>query len=287
LKKPAIQILLELLSHFPIKAHYVVGSILGFFVTHIPNQISRQTDSNIRLCFDGLSRSKQLSLAKNSIRQTCYSLTEAAAVSCWPAQKILATIQLEAVCEEFNQSNKGRLVIAPHLGSWELLNIWLAENGPLISLYKPQRNQKVDRFIFESRSRNGAQLVPADASGLRKIIKGLKRGETVMILPDQKPRRSSAQIDSYFFGHAASTTPLIQNICAKLDCDVFIGVMYRLETTSRFSLSIESLDHHKLAAPDLESAQYLNDQIESRVRRHPDQYQWGYARFTRAEYETL
>ena len=96
-----------------------------------------------------------------------------------------------------------------------------------------------------------------------------------------------SQIDSNFFGHAASTTTLIRNICKSIDCDVFIGAMYRHETSTTFSLSIESLDHNALAASERDSAQYLNDQIELRVRSHLDQYQWGYERFTRAEYDTL
>ena len=256
-------------------------------VARINNQISLQTDKNIRLCFSGLNRKKQVNLTRASICHTCFSLIELASVWCWPVNKILAKIQREDVCEQFSRTIKGRLVVAPHLGSWELLNIWLAANRRLFSLYKPQRNAKVDNFILASRTHNGAQLVPTDASGLRKLIKGLKRGATVMILPDQKPRSNAAQIDSQFFGHAASTSPLIQNICKKIDCDVFIGAMYRNENSSTFSLCIESLDHYKLAAPEAESAQYLNDQIEIMVRKHLDQYQWSYERFTSAEYDTL
>jgi len=286
-KKPVIQILLEILSYLPIRIQYQLAGVMGFIVARTHNQVAILTDKNIRLCFGGLNRSKQLSLAKTSIRHTCISLIELASIWCWPAHKILAKIEQQNVCEQFLHCQKGRLVIAPHLGSWELLNIWLAERGNLFSLYKPQRNASIDNFIFQSRSRNGAQLVPTDASGLRKLIKGLKRGATVMILPDQKPGRDSAQINSNFFGHAASTTTLIRNICKSIDCDVFIGAMYRLESPTTFSLSIESLDHNALAASERDSAQYLNDQIELRVRSHLGQYQWGYERFTRAEYDTL
>jgi len=286
-KKPAIQILLEILSYFPIGVQYQLAGILGFIVARTHNQIAILTDKNIRLCFDGLNRAKQLSLAKASIRHTCNSLIELASVWYWPVQKILAKIEQENVCEQFSRSHKGRLIIAPHLGSWELLNIWLAEKGSLFSLYKPQRNAKVDNFILQSRSRNGAQLVPTDASGLRKLIKGLKQGATVMILPDQKPQTTKAGIDSFFFGHSASTTSLIRSICKKIDCDVFIGAMYRQDASATFSLCIESLDHNALAASETDSAQYLNDQIEIKVRSHLDQYQWGYERFTRAEYDTL
>lgn len=287
MNKPAIQILLEILSYFPIRIQYQLAGILAFIVARTRNQVAIVSDRNIRLCFGQLNRPKQKKLARSSIRHTCISLIELAAIWCWPVSKILARIEQQNVCEQFSRSKKGRLVIAPHLGSWELLNIWLAENGNQYSLYKPQRNVKVDNFIFQSRSRNGAQLVPTNASGLRKLLKGLKQGATVMILPDQKPRRGSAQIDSQFFGHQASTTPLIRSICEKIDCDVFMGVMYRSEGSTTFSLHLESLDHNQLAASELDSARYLNNQIELRVRSHPEQYQWSYERFTRAEYDTL
>lgn len=287
MKKPPSQIFLELLAYLPIRVQYQLADILAFMVARINNQVSLQTDKNIRLCFSGLNRSKQIDLKKSSIRHTCYSLIELAAVWCWPVNKILARIEQQDVCEAFSHSHKGRLVVAPHVGSWELLNIWLAANGNLFSLYKPQRNARVDNFILHSRTRNGAQLVPTDASGLRKLIKGLKRGATVMILPDQKPRRDAAQVDSNFFGHAASTSPLIQYICKRIDCDVFIAAMYRNENSARFSLRIDSLDHHKLAALEADSAQYLNDQIEIMARTHLDQYQWSYERFTSAEYDSL
>jgi KDO2-lipid IV(A) lauroyltransferase len=260
---------------------------VGFIVARTRNQIAIQTDKNIRLCFDGLNPSKQLDLKRAAIRNTCISLIELAAVWCWRVEKILARVEREAVSEKFSQSLKGRLVIAPHLGSWELLIIWLANKCDLYCLYKQQRNPQVDEFIFQSRSRNGAQMVPTDASGLRKLIRGLKQGATVMILPDQKPRSARSGIDSFFFGHRVSTITLIKNICEKINCDVFIGTMYRLEDSVTFNLCIEPLDYKKLAASELNSAQYLNDQIEIRVRSHLGQYQWSYERFTRAEYDSL
>ena len=287
MKKPPIQILLELLAYLPIRVQYRLARILAFVVTRINNQISLQTEKNIHLCFNGLNHSRQIDLKKSTVRHTCYALIELAAVWCWPVKKILAKIEQEEICKKFSHTDKGRLVIAPHLGSWELLNIWLAANGRVFSLYKPQRNARVDNFILQSRTRNGAQLVPTDAFGLRKLIKGLKRGATVMILPDQKPRSDAAQIDSQFFGHVASTSLLIQNICKRIDCNVFIAAMYRNEKSTTFSLCIESLDHHRLAGPEVDSAQYLNDQIENMVRTHLDQYQWSYERFTSAEYKTL
>jgi len=109
----------------------------------------------------------------------------------------------------------------------------------------------------------------------------------IQILLDQKPQTTKSGVNLLFFGHSASTTTLIRSICNKIDCDVFIGTMYRRDAAGTFSLCIESLDHNTLAASKVDSAQYLNDQIEIKIRSHPDQYQWGYKRFTRAVYDTL
>ncbi len=287
MKKPAIQILIELLSHCSIKTQYRIGDLLSFFVNRIPNQISTLADKNIRLCLGELTRTDQGILKKDAIRHTCYSLTELAAIWCWPVDKILARVETENVCDQFTNSGKGRIVIAPHLGSWELLNIWLSSKTRLWSLYKPQKNPAMDQFILRARCRNGAQLVPIDASGLRKVIKGIKQGDTIMVLPDQKPRAGRAQIDSYFFGHLAPTTPLVRNFCLKENCDVFIAVMYRRQSDNTFGLSIEPLARDRLAASEHESAQYLNDEIEKMVKAHVEQYQWGYERFAHSEYESL
>ena len=271
----------------PIAVSYWIGDLIGFFGNRIPNQLSSVADQNIRLCLGGLNRDKQKSLKTEAIRHTCYSMTELASVWCWPPEKILARVTSEVVCDEFTNSKKGKIVIAPHLGSWELLNIWLASNTRLLSLYKPRDNVAIDEFILKSRSRNGAQLVPTNTAGLRQIIKGINHGDTIMILPDQKPGYGTAEISARFFGHSAPTIPLVRNICVKQDCDVFIAVMYRQQPRGKFGLKIESLAYDNLAAGEIESAQYLNDQIERLVRLHLDQYQWGYKRFAHSEYQSL
>jgi len=286
-KKSAFQVILEFLSIFPIGIHYWLARILAFITIHTSNSISAPTATNIELCLGDLPASQQQNLGRTSIRHTCYSLFELAAVWCWPVQKILSRVSSESVCDEFKLSSKGRLIIAPHIGSWELLGIRIASNNDLFSLYKPQENPKIDTFIRQARSRNGAKLVPTDPSGLRKLMKGLKQGATVIILPDQKPHHGSAFVDSTFFAQAAATTPLIKHICDKIECDVFIGAMYREESTITYNLSIDTLDYNRLTAAEVDSAQYLNDAIEAMVRSHPEQYQWSYKRFGAPVYDSL
>lgn len=219
-----------------------------------------------------------------TIKHTCYSVLELAAVWCWPTDKILARITSTNVCDSFAKSKKGRIIIVPHLGSWELLNLWLASQSDILCLYKPQANPSVDQFILKARSRNGAKMLPIDSSGLRQLNRGLKQGKTAMILPDQRPKKDNARVMANFFGQQAPTTPLIHNLCKRIDCDVFLATVFRERSTVSFSINLEPLQNDRLASDQQLSLDYMNGEIEKLIRRSPEQYQWGYSRFRRSTY---
>lgn len=287
MSKPAAQILLELLSGLSLRNQYRFADLVSFFVNHIPNQLARQARENIQLCFAEESQAWQKRLARESIRHTSYSLFELAAVWCWPASRILAVVDEQQVSEAFSASSKGKIVIAPHLGSWELLNIWLAQRGETLSLYRPLRNPGYAQFVLDSRSRNGAELVPTTTAGLRKLLRGLQQGSTLMLLTDQKPAAKKNSVDAAFFGRQASTTTLVNSLARKVDCDVFIAAACRSEPAAKFDLVIQPLQTERLAGEARASTQYMNDQIELLARQCPAQYQWTYRRFTANEYKQL
>ncbi len=283
----AFSVALKLASVFPLAIQYRIADFVSLFVSAIPNRNTRLISQNIQICFVDYEDKSKKELYHKTIKHSCYSLFELAAVWCWPADKILARISGENICDSFTQSKKGRVVIAPHLGNWELLNLWLAGQSDLICLYKPRLNSSVDQFVLNARSRNGATMLPISASGLRQLSRGLRQGKTAMILPDQRPKKNKVRVMSSFFGQDAPTTPLIHNLCSRIDCDVFLATIFRERSSNSFSLNIEALDNSKLASDQQQSLDYMNREIENLIRRRPEQYQWGYARFLRSVYRSL
>lgn len=287
MRKSAIQRSLELLSRFSLRTQYRIGDLLAFVLRNTSNQVSRQARENIELCFAELDVAERKRLYRESMRHTCYAMTELAAVWCWPVERVLERITAVDVCAEFEQSQKSRIILAPHLGSWETLAQWLGRHCDIIMLYKRRKNRADDRFVLEARARSGGSLVPTKRRGLRQLLVGLKQGKDMMILPDQKPGGKKAFIDARFFGFSAPTTTLVHNLCSKMDCDVFIANMCRSMPPGEFSLHISPLEQARLAADDVDSAQYMNDAIEALARQHPEQYQWGYRRFGKDAYASL
>jgi KDO2-lipid IV(A) lauroyltransferase len=284
LRKPAVQIFLEFLSRFSVANQYRLGSFLASLVNLIPNQLARQTRDNIELCLPNLDERARAILGRQSIRQTCYSFTELASIWCRPASQTLSAISSENVCTEFAESNKARIVLAPHLGSWEALALWLGQECQSMFLYKERKNAALDRFIIEARGRTGGAPVSTQKQGLRKLLSGLKKGQTAMILPDQKPPGNKVRVAATFFSHRAMTTTLVHNLCEKIDCDVFIATALRSSPPGKFDLHILPLESARLADRQSVSVQYMNDQIEALVELQSAQYQWDYRRFEKAVY---
>ncbi len=284
--KPAIQRGLELLSRCSLPTQYRIAAPLAACLRLVPNRVARQTRENIELCFGDRPRAWRERLYRESIRQTCNAMTELAAVWCWPEDKVLAQITRQDVCAEFWRAGRGRIVLAPHLGSWETLVLWLGRHCDAMTLYKERKPPAIDRFVFEARARAGGTPVPTKMHGLRRLLTGLKAGATLMILPDQRPQRDRAQVESTLFGVSAPTMTLVHNLCSKVECDVFIATIYRSTPPGEFGLRIEPLDHARLAAEPTASAQYLNDRIEQLVADYIEQYQWGYRRFDKRASES-
>ena len=239
---------------------------------------------HIKLCLPELDQSAQKRLYREAMRQTIYTFTELAAVWCWPADKILSRVTAVDVCEEFHQTTGSKIILAPHLGSWETLGIWLGQNCDAIILYKRPRNKALDKFVRQVRGRTGGTPVPTKKRGLRKLLVGLREGNDLMMLPDQKPGAGKARIESKIFGVNAPTTTLVRNLCSKVDCEIFLATINRSSPPGKFSLTIQPLDRERLARDETTSAQYMNDKIEEMVRRFPEQYQWGYRRFSNKAY---
>ena len=287
MNKPLAQHFLELLSHASLRGLYRLGRFTAFFVAWTPNQVSRQAWQNIELSFPDLSKGERRALWRESIRHTCYAGFELAAIWCWPPARIERHITRLDVCDSFMQTTRGRIILLPHLGSWETLGIWLGERIDVMYLYKRRKNKAVDTFVKAARSRTGGIPVPTKKAGLRQLLVGLRRGDSLVILPDQKPSSNKARIASTFFVHSAPTTTLVQNLCSKLECDVFIAVVYRIIPPGELGLRIEPLERERLAADETDSAAYMNEQIEQRVRRYKEQYLWAYRRFSNQVYESV
>ncbi|WP_136247794.1 lysophospholipid acyltransferase family protein [Halomonas borealis] len=186
-------------------------------------------------------------------------------------------VQGRELLDEARAEGRGVIVLAPHFGNWEVLNFWLSGHFPFTAMYEPPKLAPLDPVIRHGRERRGAQLVPTNPRGVAALLKALKRGETVGILPDQVPSWGSG-VFAPFFGRPAYTATLLPKLVARTEARVVTGVARRLPGRG-FALHFLAADARVYANDESTSAAGVNACVEAAIALDPAQYQWEYKRY--------
>lgn len=258
-----------------------MGRLTGWLLWISHSRARRTTETNIRACFPSLPACDQKKLAKDSLCQSATTLFEMPSSWLWPASKTLGLIQRvegEDMIRQALAEKRGVIVIAPHLGNWEVLGLYLATLGPVTSLYQPPKSESLDKLIYQARQRNGAELVPTNRKGVSSLLKTLKQGGMTGILPDQEPDPQSG-VFVPFFSVPALTMTLLANLVTKTRPLVVSGWAKRSSRPAGYEILFSKVDD-AIYSEDLETQVIaMNQAVEACVRIDPPQYQWEYKRF--------
>ncbi len=182
-------------------------------------------------------------------------------------------------------AGRGVLMLTPHLGCFEICAQAYAERfapqyGPVTVLYRPARQPWLREVMEASRAREGLATAPASLAGVRQMIRALRRGETVGLLPDQVPPEGQGEW-APFFGRPAYTMTLAARLAQQTGAALLLVWGERLPRGQgyvvRFQPMTEALPAD--AAAQAESAAIVNRAMEHLIRQRPQQYLWGYHRY--------
>ena len=186
-----------------------------------------------------------------------------------------------AAAEAYAQG-QGVLFLTPHMGCFEVTAQALAlrfgaQHGGLTVLYRPARLAALNEVMALARNRPGLQAVPTTLAGVRQMIKALRAGKAVGLLPDQVPPEGMGLWAPYF-GQPAYTMTLAARLALQTGARVVLIWGERLPWGGGYRLHTKPLGHDLSA--DLETAVVqINQAMEAMVRVCPQQYLWGYARY--------
>ena len=196
------------------------------------------------------------------------------------AADMMATIRLDAswdAVQPLLRAGNGVMFLTPHLGGFEVAGQFLAYHMPVTIMYRQPRIGWLAPVFRGGRAQGQAQLTTADTRGVRALLKALKRGEAIGLLPDQVPAQGHG-ILADFFGRPAYTTTLIGRLQQSTGAPIVVMCTRRLPDAAGFELTFHTLPE-PLPADDAEAARALNAFQEDIIRRCPEQYLWSYNRF--------
>lgn len=208
------------------------------------------------------------------------SLMELSYIWFRPLPDVLAQVSGVSGAEHLRRpAGQGVIVLVPHLGCWEIIGLDLPQRERVTSLYRPPRQLQLEPIVRRARERSGAELVPTDSRGVKRIYQCLKEGGVTCILPDQQPLSGRASVFAPFFGVPALTMLLIQRLARKSGARLVYAYAERLRHGGGYHIhylpAAEEIGHEDM----LVAATALNRGLEEVIRRCPEQYQWSYKRF--------
>lgn len=268
-------------GYLPLWANRALGRLIGELADRVPNRSRAVTERNLSLCLPELSPDERRRLRRQSLIETGKTLAEIGMLWRWPIERLRALMREEpgyACVEAALAQGRGVLLLAPHMGAWELGGLLLSGRFPLTIMYRPSRTPALDAPLKRARERYGARLVPADTSGVRAVLAALKRGEVAIILPDQEPSFGQGEF-APFFGQPAYTLQLVARLLSRTQAVPVFTHVERLPGTrgyrSHFQEASDALGSENLN----EALTALNAGVEALARTWPAQYLWSYKRF--------
>lgn len=270
----------KLLGRLPLRSAQAVGGALGRVASWLPIKPNRVGTVNLSICLPSRSAEERDAILKRSMVSLGTMLGEAGHL--WRLSKedmLNLAVEFEGQDDiEAALAKGGVLIATPHLGCWEFLALFLSAKYGLTGMYKPQ-GKPIDEVMLASRSKFGANVVPANNAGVKAMIKALRTGGLVGMLPDQEPGSGGDSIFVPFFGVPANTTTLIARLAGRTKVPVFLGFAERLPKGRGYKLKFSQLDD-RVYDSDLEiSLSAVNERVAELIADKPEQYWWAYKRF--------
>lgn len=181
------------------------------------------------------------------------------------------------------EQGRGLVLLTPHLGSFEVAAQAYAERfgarWPMTALYRPAEQGFVRRLEETARARPGLMTAPASVAGVRQLLRALKAGQTVGMLPDQVPPQGMG-VWAPFFGRRAYTMTLAVRLARQSGAALAVLWCERLAAGTGYVVHAQPLaDPPPADADDEAAAAAINRSMEAVIRQCPSQYLWGYFRY--------
>ena len=266
--------LFRLLSRWPLAPLHALGALLGWVVFAASPTYRRRLLGNAR------QAGWRFAQVRGAVGHAGRMVAEMPRL--WLGAPVPLQWDGEPVVEAAYGAGKGVVFLTPHLGCFEITAQALAARfsprfGALTVLFRPARQEWLNELMVASRQRPGLETAPTTLAGVRQMIKALRRGQAVGLLPDQVPPDGQGSW-SPVFGRPAYTMTLAARLVQQTGAVPLLTWGERLPRGRGFVVHFRPLPEPLAADLDTAVGQ-INRAMEGLIAERPEQYLWGYGRY--------
>ena len=266
--------LLKLIFKLPLPILHGLGVLLGWVMFLTDQKFSRRIRKNLLMADIAPNTQQYQKLVHQTAQEVGKGLLESLAIWLNPQNKTVKWVKGctgWAHVEQALDAKKGIIFLTPHLGCFEITAQFLGAQMPLTVLFRPPRTRWLQPIMMSGRGQGKITLAETNMRGVRSLMKTLRNGDALGVLPDQVPALGEGEWAD-FFGHPAYTMTLASKLAQTTGASVILIFGERLSYGRGYHLHFKSLD------ADF-SPQAINHGIEDLVKLRPAQYLWSYQRY--------
>lgn len=176
---------------------------------------------------------------------------------------------------EAHARGKGVIIVAPHLGSYNLVPAYVSSLGyPTVAVVEHIRDPQLHEYFFALRANQGVQLLTTGPEDVRQILRALREGKVVMMLADRNVGTSSDDVT--FFGERTLLPAGPGLIARRTGAALLPAYSYRVGNTRSVAAALPAMRLPEPAgtpeqrrAADTQAVAY---ELEKMIATAPDQW---------------
>lgn len=181
-----------------------------------------------------------------------------------------------AAAKKWAETGAGAVLSIPHTGSWELAGAACRREGlPVFSIVGTQRNPLVNGYLNAQRRAPGIERIERGAGTMRAVLRALKKGGFLVILPDVRMRTPG--IPASFLGGTANLGDGMARFARQAGVPIYPGYVLR-RGWARHELRIGEPIWPNSALPREEDVPRLTREVirkvDALIQAEPEQWFW-------------
>jgi Kdo2-lipid IVA lauroyltransferase/acyltransferase len=274
-----VKSLFRLLAILPLRVLHVLGAVMGWLAFGLsPTYRTRFLDHAGQAGYS-------FAAVRGAVAAAGRLVAEAPRL--WFGAPLAMEWEGAELIEAARAQGRGLIFLTPHLGCFEATAQAYAQRfGPITVLYRPARKAWLRDLVDTARARANLAAAPTTLAGVRQMLRALKSGEAVGLLPDQVPPQGLG-VWVPFFGRQAYTMTLPARLAQQTGAALLLAWGERLPAGRGYRIRLRPWRGGTLSQEPQAAAAQVNAQMEALVREAPQQYLWGYARYKAPRQEAL
>jgi len=218
-----LRILFVVVNVLPLRAALFVGWLGSVFFFYGLRFRRDKAEARLKQVFgDRFTAKERRHIARISFRNLCFNAVEAARFGKLTPEKLQKMPLYTGITsmQKIYQESGAFIFSTAHMGNWDLGGIACKLAGiPVFSIARRQKNPLTDNLLNQIRNTTGMDVVLNDSKVLRNVVRRLKAGEVLAILPDVRSSTEALSID--FLGGKANLGAGVALFAQMAHCPIY------------------------------------------------------------------